>query len=592
MITRLSSLALAGLLLFALLLSACSGGQAQTPRPQVTSAPEAGPSQDDAAAREGITAPQTGGTTSEQAAPGDAIVSEEGEVADDEDMALLEEPAAEAAPPPVGQAPAGVPAPLPTALATAPAPDIESESEASEEIDEGQTNAPQDVEVNPFTSTTDDNLSTFAMDVDTASYSASRNYINSGTLPPPDTVRVEEFVNYFRYGYANPQQDAFGITVDAAPSPFGAADTYFVRVGIQGQRIETSQRDDAMLTFVIDISGSMAEPNRLPLVQDALRLLVEQLRETDQVAIVVYSDDTRVVLEPTSAAEADTIISAIDSLQIEGSTNVEAGLRLGYQLASANFRTDAINRVILCSDGVANVGATGPDEIRQSIRDYAAQGVLLTTVGFGMGDFNDYLMEQLADDGDGNYAYVDTIDEAERVFVENLTGTLQVIAKDAKIQVDFNPAVVSQYRLLGYENRAVADEDFRNDQVDAGEVGAGHSVTALYEVVPTHQSSGIALVVQVRYEDPESGEVYEVQTPLDSSAFAGAFAEAPANLQLAVAVAGFAENLRNSGYAQDRPLDQILTLAEQVAPQFANDTDVQEFVKLVRQTQTMEIMDR
>ncbi len=297
MITRLSSLALAGLLLFALLLSACGGGQAQTPRPQATSAPEAGPSQDDAAAREGITAPQTGGTTSEQAAPGDAIVSGEGEVAADEDMALQEEPAAEAAPPPVGQAPAGVPAPLPTALAEA----IESESEASEEIDEGQTNAPQNVEVNPFTSTTDDNLSTFAMDVDTASYSASRNYINSGTLPPPDTVRVEEFVNYFRYGYANPQQDAFGITVDAAPSPFGAADTSFVRVGIQGQRIETSQRDDAMLTFVIDISGSMAEPNRLPLVQDALRLLVEQLRETDQVAIVVYSDDTRVVLEPTSA---------------------------------------------------------------------------------------------------------------------------------------------------------------------------------------------------------------------------------------------------------------------------------------------------
>jgi Ca-activated chloride channel family protein len=404
-------------------------------------------------------------------------------------------------------------------------------------------------------------------------------------MPPASTVRVEEFVNYFDYGYPSVEQGVFGINVDGAPAPFGTLDTQIVRVGIQGQQIDTSQRKDAVLTFVIDVSGSMGDHNRLPLVKEALSLLVEQLRPTDQVAIVVYSDDTRAVLEHTSAENQQTIIDAINSLTIEGSTNVEAGLQLGYQLAARNYQDGAINRVILCSDGVANVGATGPDAILQSVRDYAAQGVELTTVGFGMGTFNDYLMEQLANDGNGNYAYVDTLSEAERVFVENLTGTLQVIARDAKIQVEFNPDVVSQYRLLGYENRDVADADFRNDEVDAGEVGAGHSVTALYEVKLTQQGEGTALTIQIRYEDADTGEVREEQMPLDSSAFAGSFEEAPANMHLAVAVAGFAEYLRGSAYAQDRSLDTILALAEQAESEFANDSEVQEFVTLVREAQ-------
>jgi Ca-activated chloride channel family protein len=292
------------------------------------------------------------------------------------------------------------------------------------------------------------------------------------------------------------------------------------------------------------------------------------------------------VLEHTPVAQRDTIARAINGLGIEGSTNVEAGLRQAYQLASRNFTEGAINRVILCSDGVANVGATGPDAILERVRDYASQGVLLTTVGFGM-DYNDYLMEQLANDGNGNYAYVDTLDEAERVFVDNMTGTLQVIARDAKIQVEFNPEVVSQYRLLGYENRAVADTDFRNDEVDAGEVGAGHSVTALYEMRLTGQGSGEALVAQVRYEDPDSGEVRELASPLNTDAFAADYSTAPANLRLAVAAAAFAEQLRDSGYAQNRTLDDVLVLAEDVAPQFANDSQVQEFVALVRQAQAV-----
>jgi Ca-activated chloride channel family protein len=254
---------------------------------------------------------------------------------------------------------------------------------------------------------------------------------------------------------------------------------------------------------------------------------------------------------------------------------------MGYELAARHFKNGAINRVILSSDGVANVGATGPDAIRQAIRDYTAQGIYLTTVGFGMGTYNDYLMEQLADDGNGNYAYVDTLDAAKRIFVEDLTGTLQVIAKDAKIQVDFNPAVVGSYRLLGYENRDVADADFRNDRVDAGEVGAGHSVTALYEVVPTGQGSGTALTVQVRYADPTSGEVHEIQKPFTSGDFGADFVAAAPRLQLAVAAAAFAEQLRGSGYAQDRSLADVLAIAQRVAPQLANDADAQEFVRLV-----------
>jgi len=462
--------------------------------------------------------------------------------------------------------------------------DIAEEGEIEEE------NVPTDeereqAEVNPFVLATEDNLSTFAMDVDTASYASARNYITNGSLPYAGEVRVEEFVNYFDYNYPEPEQAVFGISVDAAPSPWRSAtgeDTQIVRVGLQGKHIDDSERKDAILTFVIDISGSMSDWNRLPMVKQALTLLVDELRPTDQVAIVVYSDTTRAVLEPTSAEDRDAIIEAIESLQVEGSTNVEDGLRLGYEIAGNNYDVDAINRVILCSDGVANVGATGPDAIRAVIRDYTAQGVLLSTIGFGMGNYNDYLMEQLADDGNGNYAYVDTLDEAQRIFVENLTGMLQVIASDAKIQVEFNPEVVYSYRLLGYENRDVADEDFRNDTVDAGEVGAGHSVTALYEVVPTQQGQGTAMTVRIRYENMDTGEVEEVAQPLDSSDFGASFDEMSPHFQLAVAVAGFAEHLRGSGYVQGRSLEDVLAIAERIAPDLGNDNEVQEFVELVR----------
>lgn len=444
--------------------------------------------------------------------------------------------------------------------------------------------------INPFVLTSDDHLSTFALDVDTASYTAARNYLLNGSYPSADDVRVEEFVNYFNYNYAPPTENALAAYVDGAPSPWQSVEgnaTQMVRVGIKGKHVDDSQRKDASLIFVIDISGSMAEPNRLPLVKDSLWLLVDELRPTDQVGIVVYSDDTRALLEPTNAENRDIIVRAIDSLENEGSTNVEDGLRLGYDMAAKNFLVGGINRVILCSDGVANVGATGPDAIREIIRDHTAQGVLLTTVGFGMGDYNDTLMEQLADDGNGNYSYVDTLKEAKRVFVENLTGMLQVIAKDSKVQVDFNPDIVHSYRLLGYENRAVADEDFRNNKVDAGEVGADHTVTALYEVVLREKAQGNALTVQVRYADPETGDVTEIQQPFATSELARDFAESSAHFQLAVAAAGFAEKLRGSGYAQDRSFNDIRIIAERVATQLGNDEDVQEFVGLVTKAQAL-----
>jgi Ca-activated chloride channel homolog len=496
---------------------------------------------------------------------------------------VSEATAAPAAAAPTAAAPAALEAQAPAGTVAQAPVDVAQATAVSEPL---PPPTPQrSVEVNPFTRTTDDHVSTFAMDVDTASYTAARNYLNAGQFPPPEAVRVEEFVNYFHYDYPAPQQGAFGISVGAAPSPFGQQGAQIVRVGIQGQRIDPEQRSNALLTFVVDASGSMDRSNRLPLVKQSLHALVDELHEGDQVAIVVFGSESHVVLEPTSVAQRETILSAIDSLGIEGATDIEGGLRMAYKLATDHFKTGMINRVILCSDGEANVGATGPDAILQTIQDYKNQGVLLSTVGFGMGDYNDQMMERLADAGNGNYAFVDTFEAARRIFVENLTGTLQVIAKDSKIQVDFNPAVVSSYRLLGYENRAVADSDFRNDRVDAGEVGAGHSVTALYEVIPTGQGSGTALTVRVRYADPKTGEVHEIEQALDSGDFGRSFEEAAPRLQLAVAVAGFAEQLRGSGYAQGRSLADVLTIARRVAPQLANDPDVQEFVQLVERAQ-------
>ncbi len=443
---------------------------------------------------------------------------------------------------------------------------------------------------NPFIDTEDDHLSTFALDVDTASYTVIRRFLRDGNWPDKDAVRVEEVVNYFDWRYADPEEGAFSLHLEGAPSPFGGDKYWLVKIGVQGRHINTEQRQDAMLTFVIDVSGSMAAENRLGMVKRALHLLVNELRSSDRVAIVVYGSDARMALPPTRASNSETILEAIDRLEPEGATNAAAGLQLAYQIASEAYREGEINRLILCSDGVANVGVTGADEILATIERFARRNIALSTVGFGMGNFNDVMMEQLADKGNGNYAYVDTLEEARRIFVENLTGTLQTIAKDAKMQVEFNPQVVSRYRLLGYENRDVADRDFRNDKVDAGEVGAGHSVTALYEI-KFHDSARLAeqaLVARIRYQDPTSGEVMEQEAALAGDDFEARFEAASAHFQLAAAVAEYAEILRQSYWAKESRMSDVQALVRRLTDDLPQDEQVNDFLDLVNRAAALQ----
>ena len=429
---------------------------------------------------------------------------------------------------------------------------------------------------NPFIDTEDDHLSTFGMDVDTGSYSIARQYVTDMYTPPPAAIRVEEFINAFDYGYDPPTKEAFAIHIDGAPSKFGEGKRLqLLRIGLQGRVIPDEQRKDATLTFVIDVSGSMQRENRLELVKKALTLLVGQLHPTDKVGIVVYGSRGRLVLPHTGVERRSEILAAINSLEPAGSTNAEEGLRIGYDLAWRNASVNHINRVILCSDGVANVGNTGPDEILKEIRTYVDKGIVLSTVGFGMGNYNDVLMERLADTGNGNYAYVDTLSEARRIFVENLTGTLQLIAKDAKIQVDFNPEVVSRFRLLGYENRYLDHEQFRDDAVDAGEVGAGHQVTALYEVKLHPDVTGKMATVSIRYADADNDKVSEVSKDISVSQLYESFDTAPATFRLAAAVAEFAEILRESYWAKNGNLESVHQVVKDVFPEISSDQVVE-----------------
>ncbi|MGB8861632.1 MAG: von Willebrand factor type A domain-containing protein [Ilumatobacteraceae bacterium] len=444
---------------------------------------------------------------------------------------------------------AGIPAPQ--APVTTAAGDMAASTETY--AAEGTIPARVPTAFNPVTDTSTDALSTFAMDVDTGSYTLARGSLDAGVIPDPQTVRTEEFVNAFEQDYDQPADGPFAVTIDGASAPFLPAGSRVVRVGIQGLAVDDADRKDANLTFVIDISGSMADPGKLDAIRPALHELVESLRPTDQVGIVVYSDSTRALLPPTSVSDRSAIDVAIQSLQPEGSTSVEAGLRLGYEEAQRTLDRERINRVVLLSDGVANVGATGPEEILSVIDDGVQHGIDLVTVGFGMGEYNDTLMEQLADQGDGFYAYVDGEREAVRLFSQDLTGTLQTIARDAKVQVEFNPATVRSYRLVGFENRAVADADFRNDAVDGGEVGAGHTVTALYEVSMQEGAGGgdgdwLARAT-IRWQHPETRAPSELAAELGIADVHTIISDASLRLQQDVYVAAFAESLAGKGVA-------------------------------------------
>lgn len=457
----------------------------------------------------------------------------------------------------------------------------------------------KDYGTNQFIDTRDDHLSTFGMDVDTASYSITRNYLRDGSLPPPESVRVEEFVNAFDYNYPTPWGEAFAVHVEGAPSRFGGVERLrepragkrrrvpqdteqlqLLRIGIQGRVVSDENRKDAMLTFVIDVSGSMAIENRLELVKGALTLLVEELHPRDKVAIVAYSNRARIVLPHTGIEGREGILAAIHSLAPEQATNVDEGLRLGYNLALRNPKIGGINRVILCSDGVANVDATDPDVILRKVRGHVAEGITLTTIGVGIENFNDVLLEQLADNGNGSYAYVDTLDEAKRVFVENLTGTLQLIAKDAKVQVGFNPQVVSRFRLLGYENRHLDHEEFRDDRADGGEIGAGHSVTALYEIKLAEGARGHLATVSIRYKDPDTHRSSEITEEIFTTQLKRTFQAASAEFQLAATVAEFAEILRESFWAEGGNLATVSQSLRDIAPRIRNE-QVDEFRHLV-----------
>ena len=424
----------------------------------------------------------------------------------------------------------------------------------------------KDYGVNPWTDPAGDPWSTFALDVDTASYTVARAYLDGGELPPVAAIRTEEVVNALDYGYAPPREGAFALHVAGAPSPFDDADT-LVRVGLKAREVAKSERRDAVLTFAIDVSGSMEEGGRLELVKDALRTLIGQLRAGDEVAIVAYSDNAWVVLEPTPAREASRIRAAIAELAPTSSTNAEAGLLLAYQVADRAWRDGAINRVILCSDGVANVGETGPEGILAHIERAVADGITLTAIGVGMGTYNDVLLEQLADRGDGTYHYVDDQREADRVFGEDLVGTLQVVGLDAKAQVSFNPEVVAHYRLIGYENRDVADEDFRDDSVDGGEVGAGHAATALYAVrmMPRADREAVMATARLRWRDPAEGDVRELAVDLAVGDVARSFAGAEPSLRLATAAAALGDLLRDGYWARETDFAEVAAMARSVA---------------------------
>ncbi len=413
---------------------------------------------------------------------------------------------------------------------------------------------------NPFVMTARDTRSTFSVDVDTASYSMIRRSLEEGRLPDPSFVRIEEMVNYFPYAYAEPNDEAFGVTVDAAAAPW-APSHRLVRVGLKGRSVEMAKRPASNLVFLLDVSGSMSGADRLPLLKQSLSMLVDQLDERDRVSIVVYAGASGVVLEPTAGNRRDAIRSALDRLQAGGSTNGGQGIELAYAMASRGFVEGGINRVILATDGDFNVGVTSRDDLVRMVEQKAKAGTFLTVLGFGSGNFRDGTMESLADKGNGNYAYVDSLAEAKKVLVEQASGTLNTIAKDVKIQISFDPDTVQSFRLIGYENRVLAHQDFTDDRKDAGEIGAGHRVTALYEIVPTRDvTPGTQLgEIALRYKMPDGATSRLVEARVvDGGA---RFDDATTDFRFAAGVAGFGMVLRRSPHRGDLDLAAVKRIA-------------------------------
>jgi Ca-activated chloride channel family protein len=448
----------------------------------------------------------------------------------------------------------------------------------------GNSEQYRDHGVNPFVTAAEDRLSTFSIDVDTASYTLARRKLLEGTPPPREAVRVEEFLNYFRYTYPEPEGAPLAVHLDAAPSPFTPG-RHLLRVGVQGKRLSVSERKPAHLTFLVDVSGSMQSPDKLPLAKRSLRMLVDNLRDGDTVALVTYAGGVKLALPPTGLEHKALIHAAIEDLTAGGSTAMSSGIQLAYQQAMKQLDGRSLSRVLILSDGDANVGPSSHEEILQLIRGHVKEGITVTTVGFGMGNYKDTLMEQFADQGNGNHYYVDSLLQARRIFQEQLGGTLEVIAQDVKLQVEFDPAQVARYRLVGYENRDIADRDFRDDKVDAGEIGSGHTVTALYELeLKPGAGEGLA-TVRLRAKRPRGETASERTYRFPARALAASFPEASGDLRFATAVMGAAELLRRSPHAERWSFDRVLEIARAATP--AGNAEREEFVSLLERARSL-----
>jgi Ca-activated chloride channel homolog len=436
--------------------------------------------------------------------------------------------------------------------------------------------------VSPVKQVAVEQVSTFSIDVDSGAYSNVRRFLMNGQLPPKDAVRVEEMINYFSYDYPEPDGgDPFRVTTAVERTPWNP-ETYLLHVGIKGYQPPATERPAANLVFLVDVSGSMDQPDKLPLLKAGMKMLTDQLRDDDKVTIVVYAGAAGLVLEPTAGKNKAKIKAALDRLQAGGSTAGGEGLALAYAKAKEAKIEGGINRIILATDGDFNVGTTDIGQLKDMVAEARESDVSLTTLGFGEGNYNDALMEQIADVGNGNYGYVDSAKEAKRLLADQLSSTIQTIAKDVKIQIEFNPAVVAEYRLVGYENRALNREDFNNDKKDAGEIGAGHTVTAIYEIA-LKGSKGLAVdplrygehadertdpnatefaFLRLRYKAPDGDVSKEIGTPLLISALKEP-AAAPADSRFATAVAAFGQRLRGGDYIGAFDYDQIAEVARE-----------------------------
>ena len=447
-------------------------------------------------------------------------------------------------------------------------------------------------------------LSTFSIDVDTGSYANIRRFIDQGQLPPKDAVRVEEMLNYFDYHQLAPQNNTqpFSVNTELMTAPWNS-DRQILKIGLKGYDVPKEQLGNANLVFLLDVSGSMNSARKLPLLKQSLKMLTKQLDADDRVSIVVYAGAAGMVLKPTPGNEYATISNALDKLSAGGSTNGGQGIELAYNLASENFIKDGINRVILATDGDFNVGLNDIEQLKEFVKQKRKQGIALTTLGFGQDNYNDHLMEQIADVGNGNYAYIDNINEARKVLVDELSSTLNTIAHDVKIQVEFNPNLVSEYRLIGYENRTLANEDFNNDKVDAGEIGAGHQVTALYEL--TLNDAQQPTVDPLKYQSPQAASSdaiseiahiklrYKLPNQQQSKLISQVIGKDQLNtspsqhFKFATSVAAFAQSLRGAKYLKDYSIDDMIILAQENKGQ-DNFGYRSEFIQMLRSAKNLE----